>query len=68
MSLIPQIAIERIEVLTDGASAIYGTDAVAGVVNFRFRNRFEGAETSLRAGTADGDFSEYQLSQIFGKR
>ena len=68
VSLIPQIAIERIEVLTDGASAIYGTDAVAGVVNFRFRNRFEGAETSLRAGTADGDFSEYQLSQIFGKR
>lgn len=68
VSLIPQIAIDRIEVLTDGASAIYGTDAVAGVVNFRFRNRFEGAETSLRAGTADGDFSEYQLGGILGKR
>jgi outer membrane receptor protein involved in Fe transport len=68
VSLIPQIAIDRVEVLTDGASAIYGTDAVAGVVNFRFRNRFEGLEASLRAGTADGDFGEYQLGAIAGKR
>jgi outer membrane receptor protein involved in Fe transport len=68
ISLIPQIAIDRIEVLTDGASAIYGTDAVAGVVNFRFRNRFEGLDTSFRIGTADGDFEEYQLGAIAGKR
>lgn len=68
VSLIPQSAIDRIEILTDGASAIYGTDAVAGVVNIRFRNRFEGLETSARSGTADGDFGEFQLSQIAGKR
>ncbi|MGY4398803.1 iron complex outermembrane receptor protein [Sphingomonas sp. UYAg733] len=68
VSLIPQSAIDRIEILTDGASAIYGTDAVAGVVNIRFRNRFEGFETSARSGTADGDFGELQLSQIAGKR
>jgi len=55
-------------VLTDGASAIYGADAVAGVVNVRLRNRFEGAETMLRAGTADGDMSEVQFSQLLGKR
>ena len=42
-------------------------DAVAGVVNLRLRNRFEGAETMLRAGTADGDMTEVQFSQLFGK-
>lgn len=67
VSLVPSIAIDRVEILTDGASAIYGSDAVAGVVNIRFRNRFEGAETRLRAGTADGDYGEVQVSQILGK-
>lgn len=66
VSLVPSVAIDRVEILTDGASAIYGSDAVAGVVNIRFRNRFEGAETRLRAGTADGDYGEVQISQIFG--
>ncbi|MGX5711724.1 TonB-dependent receptor plug domain-containing protein [Sphingopyxis terrae subsp. ummariensis] len=68
LSLVPSAAIDRIEILTDGASAIYGSDAVAGVVNLRFRNRFEGRETRLRAGTADGDYGEYQLGQIVGTR
>ncbi|MBJ7500008.1 MAG: TonB-dependent receptor [Sphingopyxis sp.] len=68
LSLIPLSAIERIEVLTDGASAIYGADAVAGVVNIRLRNSFEGAETSVRIGTADGDMGERQFGQIFGTR
>jgi len=67
ISLIPVTAVERIEVLTDGASAIYGADAVAGVVNLRLRNRFEGAETLLRAGTSDGDMTDLQFSQLFGK-
>ena len=67
ISLIPMSAVERIEVLTDGASAIYGADAVGGVVNVRLRNRFEGAETILRAGTADGDMTEVQFGQLFGK-
>ncbi|MBM0171000.1 TonB-dependent receptor plug domain-containing protein [Altererythrobacter sp. C41] len=68
LSLIPAAAIERIEILTDGASAIYGSDAVAGVVNIRLRNRFEGVEARLRAGTADGDLGTYQASQIVGRR
>lgn len=66
LSLVPSAAIERIEVLADGASAIYGSDAISGVVNIRFRDRFDGAETRLRAGTADGDFEEYQASQLLG--
>ncbi|ALJ14059.1 TonB-dependent receptor [Sphingopyxis macrogoltabida] len=67
ISLIPVNAIDRVEVLTDGASAIYGADAVAGVVNIRMRTRFEGAETLVRAGTADGDMGEIQVGQVFGK-
>jgi iron complex outermembrane receptor protein len=68
ISLVPASALDRIELLTDGASAIYGSDAVAGVVNFRFRNRFEGIETRFRAATADGDFSDVGGSAIVGKR
>lgn len=67
-SLIPSSAIDRIELLTDGASAIYGTDAVAGVVNLRFRDRFTGFETRARAAIADGDYGDYQVSQLAGHR
>ncbi len=67
-SLIPSEAIDRIEILTDGASAIYGTDAVAGVVNIRFRNHYDGFEAHLYSGTADGSFGQQQVSQIAGKR
>lgn len=48
VSTIPFSAIERVEVLTDGASAIYGSDAVGGVVNFILRNNYQGAESTLR--------------------
>lgn len=68
LSLVPSAVIERVEILTDGASAIYGSDAIAGVVNIRFRNRFEGAETRLRVGTADGDYGEVQVGQILGAK
>jgi outer membrane receptor protein involved in Fe transport len=67
VSMIPASAVERIEVLTDGTSAIYGSDAVAGVVNIIPRLRFEGAETSFRIGTADGDSQDLLASQIVGK-
>lgn len=52
VSLIPISAIDRIEILTDGASAIYGSDAVAGVVNIILKNDFRGLETLLQAGTS----------------
>jgi iron complex outermembrane receptor protein len=54
ISLIPLAAIERVEVMTDGASAIYGSDAVAGVVNFILRKNFDGVEI----GGAWGDSSD----------
>ena len=49
-SIIPQIAIERIDVLTDGASATYGSDAVAGVVNVMMKRNFEGAKAQVQYG------------------
>ncbi len=68
LSMIPASAIERVEIVPDGASAIYGADAVAGVVNIIPRLDFTGAETSFRTGTADGDSQEYQASQLLGTK
>ena len=65
ISALPLSAIERVEILPDGASALYGSDAVGGVVNFILRDDFEGAETRLRAGMADG-VDEYRGSQAVG--
>ncbi len=66
LSIMPASVVERVEVVPDGSSAIYGSDAVAGVVNVVTRDRFRGAETSFRLGSADGDAQEYQFSQLFG--
>jgi iron complex outermembrane recepter protein len=65
-SIIPSIAIDRVEVIADGASAIYGSDAVAGVVNFNLRKNFEGVEVRGRYGLADGGYDEWQVAGIFG--
>lgn len=67
-SVIPTIALERVEVVADGASAIYGSDAIAGVVNFILRRNFDGIELRARSGTADGAFNEQQLAGIYGKK
>lgn len=67
VSLIPLEAVERIDVLTDGSSAIYGSDAVAGVVNIILRRDYEGAQTRIRAGgTSDAGRAEQTISQLFG--
>ncbi len=57
LSAVPTLAVDRVEILTDGASAIYGSDAVGGVVNLILRNRLDGVEGRLRGTTAtDGSF------------
>lgn len=68
VSMIPASVIQRVEVLADGASATYGSDAVAGVVNFLMRDRFEGLETRLRYSSADGDAREVQAGLLWGER
>ena len=60
---IPFAAIERIEMLKDGASAIYGTDAIGGVINFITRTDYEGVGLSAFTDiTEQGDAPIYRLS------
>ncbi len=63
---IPELAIERVEIVADGASAIYGSDAVAGVVNFITRKRVSGIETSVRYGMAD-DYHTFSAGALAGQ-
>ncbi len=66
-NLTPAIMVDRVEVLTDGASALYGSDAVAGVVNLITRRNFEGAEVSIRGLNTDrSGTDEFTLGAIFG--
>ena len=62
---LPELAIERVEIVADGASAIYGSDAVAGVVNFITRKRVSGVEANVRYGFAD-DYHAFNAGGIFG--
>jgi iron complex outermembrane receptor protein len=69
LNTLPLSAIERIEVLTDGASALYGSDAIAGVVNFITRRNSQSGEVSIGASDPRGNGAEEQrlsLSKGFG--
>jgi iron complex outermembrane recepter protein len=66
-ALVPQIAIERIEILKDGASSIYGSDAVGGVANFLTRSKFDGFEVTAQSDTRDiGDSTDLRFSALWG--
>src|SRR5690606_18792972 len=64
-SVIPTAAIARLEVLADGSSGIYGSDAVGGVVNIILRKDLDGADLGGRVKFADG-MTEYQLGGAIG--
>lgn len=64
---IPVAAIERVDILKDGASAIYGSDAVAGVVNVVLRKDYTGTDVSLGYGQTTGpDYDETTFSTVWG--
>jgi iron complex outermembrane receptor protein len=66
---IPAIALERVEVLRDGASAQYGSDAIAGVLNFRLKNRSEGLSVETKVGSfqdGEGVLGDGELFSIAG--
>ncbi len=58
---IPSAAVERVEILKDGASALYGSDAIAGVVNIILRKDYKGVEASIRGGRSEGK-NDYRAS------
>lgn len=64
-NIIPTAAIERVEVLAGGASSIYGSDAVSGVVNFILRKKYDGVEINLQAGAGD-QYNNTQGSLLWG--
>ncbi|HEX3753439.1 MAG TPA: TonB-dependent receptor [Rhizomicrobium sp.] len=66
--IIPGIAIQRIDVLADGDSAIYGSNAVAGVINFVTRTDYEGFLSQAQYGIADGGYSNTTISQLAGHK
>lgn len=65
-NIIPSSALQRVEVLADGASSVYGSDAVAGVINYITRREFQGLEFSGRVGVADS-WNSGDLSGIWGQ-
>jgi outer membrane receptor protein involved in Fe transport len=67
LNTIPSAAIERIETITGGASAVYGADALAGVVNFVLKDDFEGVSLDLQTMTTEaGDGEETHVSGLVG--
>lgn len=67
LSTIPLAAIERLEILRDGASAVYGSDAIAGVVNVILKRNYEGAMLGVERGMADdGADKQYKVSLLGG--
>lgn len=67
LATIPDALIERVEVITGGASAVYGSDAIAGAINFTLNDRFEGADLNLYYGeTAEGDGATTKVDLTLG--
>src|SRR5687768_16447256 len=67
INAIPVSAIERVEVLKDGASALYGSDAVAGVINIILRKDYEGLELAASYGnTTESGYDEQNYSAVWG--
>jgi iron complex outermembrane recepter protein len=68
ISAIPSIAIGRVEVLKDGAAALYGSDAIAGVVNFITRDNFEGLELKASYKNIEDSDGDTSIAGIYGKQ
>lgn len=67
INMIPQSMIERVDVLAEGASTVYGSDAIGGVVNFILRKDYKGVEASVNGGiSSHGDGQRHGLSIIGG--
>ncbi len=67
LATIPDMLVQSVEIVTGGASAVYGSDAIAGAVNFRLRKNFQGAEIRWQRGEAqEGDGETERLDFLLG--
>jgi iron complex outermembrane receptor protein len=67
-SIIPALALDRVDILADGASATYGSDAIAGVINVILKRGFDGAVSEFHVGQpTDGGGTQIQATQLFGR-
>lgn len=69
LSTIPTMFVQKVEIITGGASAIYGSDAIAGVVNIITRKNYDGLKIGGRAGISEqGDSARYNVDALFGTK
>jgi iron complex outermembrane receptor protein len=69
LNLIPSLMIERVDVVPGGASAVYGSEAIAGVVNVIMRKEIDGFEADVQAGLSqEGDGAEWRIGAIAGRK
>ncbi len=66
-SIIPALALDRIDVLADGASATYGSDAIAGVINVVLKRAYDGAVTLFHVQAPNAGGLQFQASQLYGR-
>jgi iron complex outermembrane receptor protein len=66
-SIIPALALDRVDILADGASATYGSDAIAGVINVVLKRSYDGAVTLFHVQAPDHGGVQYQASQLYGR-
>jgi iron complex outermembrane recepter protein len=67
LATIPTALVQRVDIITGGASAVYGSDAIAGAVNFVLRDDFEGLQVSTQYGeTSESDAKSVQYDAVFG--
>src|SRR5215467_4396075 len=66
-SIIPAIALDRIDILADGASATYGSDAISGVINIILKRAFDGAVSQFHVSLPDHGGEHFQASQLWGR-
>ena len=68
INIFPQSIVENVEIITGGASAVYGSDAISGVVNFKTRRHFDGVQLSAQSGISErGDAKNTDLSVLVGR-
>jgi iron complex outermembrane receptor protein len=67
LNTIPMAAVDHVEIMTDGASAVYGSDAIAGVINFIMKKDYQGGETSVRQEVAANGGNATSVNQTLGE-